>query len=412
MRGSEKREERVECRVAGKWRARSRRRAVAGIVGVALILVGCDSGPPRAAVLSAQESIGASTFAALIHRISEPGGYFDTDNLISNESGYLNVMDALAGRGLSGGAYLGVGPDQNFSYVAELRPSIVFIIDVRRDNMLHHLLLKALVEISPTRVEFLSHLHGVTPPAIPGKWRDASVAAVMAYVDSAWTEARALRRAAGGVAARESEVAAGLRDRIRGLVGGYGVPLTDDDFDTLERFHRTFRDAGPSLRFTSFGRAPRPYYPTYRQLVLETDADGDRASYLASAERYDVVRELQLANRIIPVVGDLSGAHALREIGAVLTEMGEEVHAFYASNVEYYLWQNRTFASWVDNLRRLPTADDAVVIRSSFTNFGRAHPSAIRGYYATQSIQPVGALTAGGFDSYWDVVTRDVLPLR
>ncbi len=419
VRGSDKRGARAKRRVAGKRAARSRWCAVTGIVGVALVLFGCEFGPPRAAVLSAQETIDASTFAALIHRISEPGRYFDTDNLISNESGYLNVMDALARRGLSRGAYIGVGPDQNFSYVAELRPSIVFIIDVRRDNMLHHLLLKALVEIAPTRVEFLSQLHGVTPPATPGEWRDASAEAVMAYVDSAWTEARALRRAAGGVAARESEGATGggekpaeLRDRIRDLVGGYGVPLTDDDFDTIERFHRTFSVAGPSLRFTSFGRAPRPYYPTYRQLVLETDADGDRASYLASAERYDVVRELQLANRIIPVVGDLSGAHALREIGAVLTEMGEELHAFYASNVEYYLWQNRTFDSWVENLRSLPTAADAMVIRSSFTNFGRLHPSAIRGYYATQSIQPVGALAAGSFDSYWDVVTRDVLPLR
>ncbi|NNM33333.1 MAG: hypothetical protein HKO53_09720 [Gemmatimonadetes bacterium] len=384
------------ARTARRCGARSRRRAVAGIAGVALILAGCDSGPPRAAVLSAQESIDASTFAALIHRISEPGGYFDTDNLISNESGYLNVIDGLAGRGLSGGAYLGVGPDQNFSYVAELRPSIVFIIDVRRDNMLHHLLLKALVEMSPTRVEFLAHLHGVTPPAAPEEWRDASVEAVMAFGDSAGTEAQRT----------------GLRARVRGLVEGYGVPLTADDFDTIERFHRTFRDAGPSLRFTSFGRAPRPYYPTYRQLVLETDADGDHASYLASAERYDVVRELQLAHRIIPVVGDLSGSHALREIGAVLTEMGEEVKAFYSSNVEYYLWQNRTFPSWVENVRSLPTAEDAVVIRSYFSNFGRLHPSAIRGYYATQSLQPVGTLTAGGFDNYWDVVTRDVLPLR
>lgn len=389
------------------WRADRaplpRRQAVAVVVALCLIVGGCDSAPPQVTVLSAQETLDATTFAALVDRISEPGGYFDTDNLISNEGGYLNVMDALADRGLSGGAYLGVGPDQNFSYVAELRPSIVFIVDVRRDNMLHHLLLKALMEMSPTRVEFLSYLHGVAPPADTAGWTEAPVGEVVAFVDSAWT-------ASSGTTG--SDWILWLHETVRRLVAGYGLPLAAEDLDTIDGFHRTFMAAGPSLRFTSFGRAPRPYYPTYRQLVLETDADGDHASYLAAADRYRTVRELQLANRIVPVVGDLAGSHAIREIGAVLKETGVDLHALYASNVEYYLWQDRTFASWVENVRSLPVSDNAVVIRSYFANFGRPHPSAIRGYYATQSLQPVSTLVQGGFDSYWDVVTRDVVPLR
>ncbi len=380
---------------------------------------GCDTAAPRTAVLSAQQSIDAATFAGLIDRISESGGYFDTDNLISNETGYLKVMGALAQRGLSGGAYVGVGPDQNFSYIAELRPSIVFIVDVRRDNMLHHLLLKALVEVAPTRVEFLARLHGVEPPANPEGWEAASVQEVVDYVDSAWAAAGG-GRGAGAEVGRGPDAGAevpidgatGLDSRVRERIESYGVELTDDDLATIARFHRTFMAAGPSLRFTTFGRAPRPYYPTYRQLVLETDAQGEQASYLATSDRYGVVRELQLANRIIPVVGDLAGDHAVAEIGAVLAEMGVELHAFYASNVEYYLWQGRTFSSWLDNVRALPAAADAVVIRSYFANFGRAHPSAIPGYYAVQSLHPWDALAAGDFDSYWDVVTRDVIPLR
>ena len=81
-----------------------------------------------------------ATFAARIAQLSEPGGYFDTDNLISNERSYLHVAPALRNPSLRGGAYVGVGPDQNFSYIAQIRPSIAFIVDLRRDNLLLHLL--------------------------------------------------------------------------------------------------------------------------------------------------------------------------------------------------------------------------------------------------------------------------------
>ena len=135
-------------------------------------------------------------------------------------------------------------------------------------------------------------------------------------------------------------------------------------------------------------------------------------AYLASHKRYSVVRGLQLANRIIPVVGDMSGEGALREMGDVLREMRLEVTAFYASNVEFYLWQARTFDAWLDNLSSMPLAESSVVIRSYFPNFGGAHPSAIPGYYATQMLQPLSTLKGGGFASYWDLVTRDAIPLR
>ncbi|MDA1102434.1 MAG: hypothetical protein O2956_02380 [Gemmatimonadetes bacterium] len=378
-----------------------RRRAVLW-TAVWLVLAGCEAAPRSAAPLNAQESISRETFVAWVERISEPSGYFDTDNLISNESGYLNVIDALHDRRLQGGAYVGVGPDQNFSYVAELRPEIVFITDVRRDNLLHHLLLKSLIERAPSRVEFLAGLHGVRPPTDAEEWHGSDIDEIVAYIDTGWSDGA--EQDAGLRAALHAEIAESIR--------AFGLSLSDADFATIRRFHQTFMDAGPSLRFTTFGRAPQPYYPTYRQLALETDLDGDQASYLATRERYEVVRELQLANRVIPVVGDLSGRHAMQEMGSVMREMGVAVTAFYASNVEFYLWQAGTFARWGENLSSLPLSPDAVVIRSIFTNSGRSHPSAVRGYYATQALQPAATLTRGGFESYWDVVTRDVLPLR
>jgi hypothetical protein len=66
----------------------------------------------------------------------------------------------------------------------------------------------------------------------------------------------------------------------------------------------------------------------------------------------------------------------------------------------------------VENLAAMPMAEHAVVIRSYFPNFGGAHPSAVPGYYATQTLQPVRTLLEGGFTSYWDVVTRGSVELR
>src|SRR4029453_13813046 len=91
-----------------------------------------------------------------------------TDNLISNESSYLQVIPELQRKGVHGGAYIGVGPDQNFTYIAEVRPAIAFIIDIRRDNLLLHLFFKALFQQSRTRADYLSMLFGRKLPAAHG----------------------------------------------------------------------------------------------------------------------------------------------------------------------------------------------------------------------------------------------------
>lgn len=373
-----------------------RRLAPALLLAAHLVGCGVEAAPPRARAGAQVSPLSDSAFATLVARVSEAGGTFNTDNLISNEGPYLKVIGALERRGVHGGAYVGVGPDQNYSYIAHVRPDVAFLVDIRRDNLLHHLLLRALLERAPTRVEFLAGLHGREPPPDPATWMERPIEDVVAWIDAAPPD--------GDRAALHEEIAA--------AVASYGVPLSEADHATVRRFHGAFIDEGLDLRFRTHGRAPRPFYPTYRELVLETDMEGRRASYLADPEDYAFVRRLATAGRLVPVVGDLSGPHALRELARVMEEMGVRLSAFYASNVEFYLWQAGTFAAWAANLAALPAAEEAVVIRSYFPNFGRAHPSAVPGYYPAQTLQPVATLTSGTFSDYWDVVTRDVLPLR
>ena len=65
------------------------------------------------------------------------------------------MIPELRRRAKPGGVYLGVGPEQNFTYIAAVRPRMAFIVDIRRGNLQEHLLYKALLEMSADRAEFL-----------------------------------------------------------------------------------------------------------------------------------------------------------------------------------------------------------------------------------------------------------------
>jgi hypothetical protein len=344
-----------------------------------------QTGAPQPAVRARP----TSPFAAQIAALSEPAGYFDTDNLISNESSYLQVLPAL--RQVRGGAYIGVGPDQNFTYIAEIRPSIAFIIDIRRDNLLLHLLFKALFEQSRTRVEYLAQLVGRPVPADVERWRKAPIERLIAYVDGS-----------------PPDSIAPLRARLEVAIRKTGVPLSPADFETIAGFHRRFIADGLSLRFQSIGRPPQSHYPTYRQLLGDSDPDGRRGNYLASEDAFQFVKKLEEQDLVVPVVGDISGPTALAAIGRAIGARRQRLSAMYVSNVEFYLFGVGSFQRFVANLRRVPHESDSVLIRSVF---GRFAPGGRRpGDGSASRVQSIDELlngvAAGRFQQYDDLVWR------
>src|SRR5262249_50287625 len=156
-----------------------------------------------------------------IARLSEAPGYFDSDNLISNETSYLHAIGTIKDIGTTGGAYVGVGPDQNFSYIATIRPDIAYMIDIRRDNMLMHLLFKALFEESRNRLEFLCHWTGRPIPGDAAAFDDRPIEAIVARLDSLVPNDSSTRRDADSLIARVSRL---------------HVPLTAVDSATMRRF--------------------------------------------------------------------------------------------------------------------------------------------------------------------------------
>jgi hypothetical protein len=342
-------------------------RLLFGVVVAGLLLAGA----PRVGRVQAP-----STFAALVAQLSEPGGHFDTDNLISNERSYLHVAPALRDAGLAGGAYIGVGPDQNFSYIAHVKPSIAFIVDLRRDNLLLHLVFKALFSLSETRADYLSLLFGRAVPAPLADWRRADLDRIVAHVEGPRLPDAAI---------------AELRARVDAKIRTFGLPLSQDDFATMDRFHRRFISAGVALKFQTTGRQPQSYYPTYRDLLLETDRRKQRSSFLASEDDFQFVRSLQQRDLVVPVVGNLSGPSALAAIGRLMTSRGDRLSAFYASNVEFYLFGAGTFPAFVENLKRLPHTNRSLIVRSVFGALGQSAP----GYYSSSLVQPVDELLQG-----------------
>jgi hypothetical protein len=371
--------------------------AVLAAPALATSLAGCRPGA------RAESPAPAPTvdFAAQVAALSEPGGYFDSDNLISNERSYLHVVGALRRLGVRGGAYVGVGPDQNYSYIAHIRPSIAFMLDIRRDNLLEHLLFKALFGASRSRVEYLALLTGRPVPADVAAWRERSLDDIVAYIDS--TKATPASEASARALALE-----GAR-RTK-------VPLSEADLATFARFHGEFITNGLELRYASRGRPTRGFYPSLRDLLLERDLEGQRTGYLAREDDFRFVQELHRKDLIIPVTGNLGGEHALASIGRLVASRGERVTALYTSNAEDYLMRDGGFVRFAQTVAALPHDRSSVIIRSYFGGFRGMHPYMVPGYPSTQLLQTIDAFAAlngeNGAPSYFDLVTRDAIDPR
>jgi hypothetical protein len=341
--------------------------------------------------LAAQRAFDSS-FAGLVARLSESGGYFDSDNIITNEASYLQIASQLAKVGVHGGAYIGVGPDQNFSYIALIKPRIAFMLDIRRDNMLEHLLFKSLFAMSRNRLEFMLLLFGKPVPADIDAWTGRPMGALLSVV---------------GATSVDSQTVIATRRASNERIARFGIPLTPHDREMIDRYRATFISEGLDTRYSSIGRNNRGDYPSFGRLIMETDRAGRQLSYLADENAFQFVRTMELGDRIIPVVGNVAGDKALKAIGAYAAERGLKVSAFYLSNVEQYLMgRDGGFDNYARNVKTLPHDSTSVIIRSFFARMGFQHPLFVggRGSVSTSMIEPMDsflrAYAAGELGTY------------
>jgi hypothetical protein len=318
-------------------------------------------------------------FTRLIREFSEEGGSFYSDNLLSNETSYLHIVDKLRSLGVSGGAYLGVGPEQNFTYIAKARPRIAFIVDIRHMAVVQHLLYKAIFHLSPDRAEFLARLlsrpliKGKSAPARASSPAGASLNEALAYFNS--------------VPPDEKFFAANLAEIRRVIRENFQYQLTESEEKELEYVFKSFRIDGLGMTYQWNGNYLAGYFPTLMEVIAGTDLNGKQGNFLATGEDYDFVRDLQRRNLIIPITGNFAGRKALAAIGQYLHHYGLKVSVFYLSNVEQYLFEDEVFAIFAGNIKKLPIDEQSLFIRSVLARFG--HPANLPGHQFVTLLQRI-----------------------
>jgi hypothetical protein len=362
-------------------------------LAAAVVVFALSSGRPAPAE-PVPDRISDADFWRMVSEMSEPGGYFHSDNFVSNEAAFQYVIPDLSQRVDTGGVYVGVGPDQNFTYLVAFRPRIAFIVDIRRQNMIQHLMYKALIEMSVDRSAFLSRLFSRPEPE--------------AFDTTATIDllVRAFAMLPPDTTAFQRNLAA-LTDY---LVRTKGFGLSQEDRESLAYVYGAFYAGGPELTY-SFG--PGRYaiggmgMPTYGYLLTETDGRGRQRSYLADEANYRVLRDLESRNLIVPVVGNFAGDHALRAVGRWVRDHGARVSLFYTSNVEQYLFQQGDeWQRFYANIATLPRSDTSTFIRSvSNRQWARTQNPNSRSAQLMSSVnETVDAFHAGSIRSYYDVI--------
>ena len=335
-----------------RWRTGAARFAFTTALITAIAATATAQDAPRL-----PDRLSDGEYWALVSSISEPGGYFRiADNFTSNEREIGQIFTMLRERGTKGGVYMGVGPEQNLTYIAAIRPQMAFIVDIRRQAVMQHLMFKAIFEMAPDRAEFISILFSKRRP--PGL--DSSTT-----IQNIW-------EAYWHVQSDSAMLRTNYPRIVDLLTRTHGFRFTPPEIDQLKWVFDAFFMYGPTISTRSGSGGGGGSQTSFADLTgYSNDDSGTPRSFLSTEENYAYVKDLHARNLVVPVSGDFAGPRAIRAIGAWLKDRGGVVSAFYVSNVEQYLFREGKGGAFYANVATLPLNDESVFIRPySLRRFG------------------------------------------
>jgi hypothetical protein len=366
-----------------------RHRALAPAAGIALLLclVATTTAQQPAAIPS---RLSDAEFWKMTETLSEAAGYFQSENFVGNELSFQWVIPELKKNIKPGGVYVGVGPDQNFTYIVGVQPKIAFIVDIRRGNFLQLLMYKALIEMSADRAEFAARLFGRSKPA--NIKEDATGDAVLSAVYN--------------LPASRDVYEKNLKAITEHLTVTHGFSLTAAELRDLEFIYGSFFAYGPGIAYNNGNNRGGTIYPTYWDMQVTDDNAGHTYAYMATEENFRTIKRMEEANLIVPVTGNFGGQKAVKAVGAWVRAHGGVVTTFYTSNVEQYLFQDNIWRDWYNNVATMPLDATSTFIRSVFNGqAGFGGGGGLRSAQLTSSIVGLlGAFKEGKINSYYDVI--------
>ena len=319
------------------------RSVLTAVVASVLLAVGlaADTLPDR---------VADAEFWKMATDFSERAGTFSSDNLLSNERWFQHVVPPLVQKAKQNRVYVGVGPEQNFTYIVALKPKMAFIVDIRRGNFDIHLMYKALFELSADRAEFVARLFSRPRPA--GL--------------TATSTADEIFTAIASEPASDTLYSRNMRAIVNHLTRAHGFLLSSADILRMQHIYNAIFVYGPGIQYSTTTNAGRRMTkePTYADLMKSADQAGFEHSFLATEDAFRWMKTFETENRLVPVMGDLAGPKAVRAVGQYLMERNAVVSAFYLSNVEEYLKQDGKQQAFCANASMLPIDESSTFIRS------------------------------------------------
>jgi hypothetical protein len=313
-----------------------------------------------ATTASLPDKLSDADYWKMVTDLSEPGGYFRIpDNFTSNEMEVGQLFSMLRDQKIQGGVYLGVGPEQNLSYIASIRPKMAFLFDIRRQALLQHQMFKAVFELSPTRADFISMLFSKPRPA-----NLADTTKIQPMWDAFW------------YVPTDTALARQNWQKISDqLTKTHGFVFTPEELTGMKYVYDSFIAYGPTITTNGpqySGRGGNNANTFADMTGYSPDAAGVPQSFLSSEENYRVVRDLQVKNLVVTVTGDFGGPKAIRAVADWLKAHGGTVSAFYVSNVEQYLFMDGKDGAFYSNVATLPMNEQTIFIRPySMRNYNR-----------------------------------------
>ena len=169
---------------------------------------------------------------------------------------------------------MGVGPEQNFTYIAALKPAMAFIVDVRRGNLHMHLMYKALFDMSSDRAGL-------------------RVAPVLAQASRGTDRCVERARHLPGLRSARRRTSKLFEENFKAIIDNlktkHGFALDPEDEPGIRYIYEYFGHYGPDLTYWMSGggggRGGFRNSPTYADLMVATDGRRARCAATSPAKR-------------------------------------------------------------------------------------------------------------------------------